>query len=371
MINYLIEKEFKQIRRNPFLPRLILAYPLMVLLIFPWAANYEIRNLNLSVLDNDHSTFSEQLIQKSISSGYFRLTNFSATNDQALKSIEKGESDVILEIPQHFERDLIVQKASNVMIDANAVDGTKGGLASLYLTNIVRDFSSQIQNKWEPQGSRTTSFPTIDVVPQYRYNVNLNYQNFMVPALMVMVLTILTGFLPALNIVSEKEAGTMEQINVTPISKFTFILAKLLPYWIVGLMVITIGLFIAWAVYGLFPAGNFITLYLFSAIYILTVSGLGLVISNNSDTMQQAMFIMFFFILVLILLSGLFTPINSMPSWAQWISRFNPMAYFIQVMRSIYLKGSELSDLIPQFLALIGFAVFFNGWAILSYHKKS
>jgi ABC-2 type transport system permease protein len=371
MINYLIEKEFKQIRRNPFLPRLILAYPLMVLLIFPWAANYEIRNLNVSLIDNDHTTYSQQLTQKIVSSGYFRLTNLSSTNRQALQSIESGKADVIVEIPPHFERDLINQQTSNVMIDANAVDGTKGGLASLYLTDIVKNFATNVREKWIPQGNAANSIPIIDIISQNRYNIHLNYQNFMVPALMVMVLTILAGFLPALNIVGEKEAGTMEQMNVTPVPKFTFILAKLLPYWIIGSIVMTIGFGIAWAFYGLVPAGHFITLYLFSAIYILTVSGLGLVISNYSDTMQQAMFIMFFFVLVLILMSGLFTPINSMPQWGQWMAAFNPMSYFIQVMRSIYLKGSELPDLIPQFFALIGFAVFFNGWAVISYRKNN
>jgi ABC-2 type transport system permease protein len=257
------------------------------------------------------------------------------------------------------------------MIDANAVDGTKGGLASLYLTDIVKNFATDVREKWIPQGNTANSIPTIDIISQNRYNIHLNYQNFMVPALMVMVLTILTGFLPALNIVGEKEAGTMEQMNVTPVPKFTFILAKLLPYWIIGSIVMTLGFGIAWAFYGLVPAGYFITLYLFSAIYILTVSGLGLIISNYSDTMQQAMFIMFFFVLVLILMSGLFTPINSMPQWGQWMAAFNPMSYFIQVMRSIYLKGSELPDLIPQFFALIGFAVFFNGWAVISYRKNN
>jgi ABC-2 type transport system permease protein len=193
----------------------------------------------------------------------------------------------------------------------------------------------------------------------------------MVPALMVMLLTMLAGFLPALNIVSEKEVGTIEQMNVTPVNKFTFILAKLIPYWIIGFIVLTICFILAALVYGLFPAGSLLTIGLFAGIYTLVVSGLGLIISNHSNTMQQAMFVMFFFIMVLILMSGLFTPINSMPPWAKAITLFNPLRYFIEVMRMVFLKGSVLADLIPQMLALVGFAIFFNTWAVISYRKTN
>jgi ABC-2 type transport system permease protein len=186
---------------------------------------------------------------------------------------------------------------------------------------------------------------------------------------MVMLLTMLCGFLPALNIVGEKEAGTMEQMNVTPITRFTFIFSKLLPYWIIGFIVVTIGFGLAWLVYGLVPAGSLGTIYLFAAIYILAVSGLGLVISNYSETMQQAMFVMYFFMMVLIMLSGLFTPVKSMPGWAQDITIFNPLKYFMQVMRMVYLKGSGITELTTQMLALLGFALFFNTWAVLNYRK--
>jgi ABC-2 type transport system permease protein len=254
------------------------------------------------------------------------------------------------------------------MISANAVNGTKGGLGSYYLSGIISDFSSEIRSSWNP-ATNTSQIPVIGIASRYRFNPNLNYQVFMVPALMVMLLTMLCGFLPALNIVSEKEAGTMEQMNVTPITRFTFIFSKLLPYWIIGFIVITIGFGISWLVYGLVPAGNLGTIYIFAAIYILAVSGLGLVISNYSETMQQAMFVMYFFMMVLIMLSGLFTPVKSMPQWAQDITIFNPLKYFMQVMRMIYLKGSGIAELSTQLFALLGFALFFNIWAVLNYRK--
>jgi ABC-2 type transport system permease protein len=193
----------------------------------------------------------------------------------------------------------------------------------------------------------------------------------MVPALMVMLLTMLCGFLPALNIVAEKEAGTIEQMNVTPVRRLDFVLAKLIPYWLIGFVVLGLCMGLAALVYGIYPGGNLLTILLFSGIYLLVVSGMGLVISNYSDTMQQAMFVMFFFIMILLLMSGLFTPVQSMPTWAQAIAAVNPLKYFIEVMRLVYLKGSGFGQLIPQFVALCGFAAAFNLWAVASYKKSN
>ena len=209
------------------------------------------------------------------------------------------------------------------------------------------------------------------IIPQYKFNPHLDYKFFMVPAIMVMLLTIIAGFLPALNIVSEKEKGTIEQMNVSPVKRPVFILAKLIPYWIIGFLVLSICMGIAALVYGLLPVGSLLTIYLFVGIYILVVSGFGLLISNYSNTMQQAMFVMFFFIMVFILMSGLFTPIASMPHWAQAITIFNPLKYLMQVMRLVYLKGSAFGELIPQCLALCAFAIVLNAWAILSYRKSA
>ena len=191
----------------------------------------------------------------------------------------------------------------------------------------------------------------------------------MIPALFVMLLTMLTGFLPALNIVGEKELGTTEQLNVTPMSKGIFILAKLIPYWIIGIVILSICIGLAALIYGLIPA-NIATIYIYAVVYIIVVSGLGIVISNYSDTMQQAMFVMFFFILIIILLSGLFTPVSSMPHWAQAITAINPLKYFMEVMRAVYLKGSGMGELLPQFFSLCGFAVAVNVWAVMSYKKS-
>lgn len=369
-IKYLIEKEFKQLIRNSFMPKLILIFPCMMMILMPWAADLEIKNINLSIVDNDHSNYSQRLIHKISASEYFHLKEIAPTYEDAMKSVEKGSIDIILEIPPSFEKDLIKENNANVLISANTVNGTKGGLGSSYMGEIMNRFADEIRQGWQTS-STNQILPTINVTTQARFNPHLNYKYFMVPALMVMLLTMLCGFLPALNIVSEKEVGTIEQINVTPVSKFTFILAKLIPYWIIGFVVLNICFLLAKVLYGITPAGNLLTLYFFALIFIILISGFGLIISNYSNTMQQAMFVMFFFMIILILLSGLFTPVASMPDWAQIIVTFNPLKYFIQVMRAVYLRGSGILELIPQLTALLCFAVTLNIWAVLSYRKNS
>lgn len=350
-LKYLLEKEFKQFARNRFLPRLMIVFPIMVMLVMPWITTMDIRNIRVTIVDKDGSGMSRDLIQKINASSYFVLTDVTNNYAQALEDIEKSESDVMMEIPEGFERDFIGGTAPRIQISANSVNGTVGSMGGNYLSGIV---------------SGTQSFVSV----QNRYNPFLNYRSFMIPALMVVLIIMLCGYLPALNIVGEKESGTIEQMNVTPVGKSQFILAKLIPYWIMGMLVLTICFTLAWAVYGLVPCGNILIVYLVAVFFILTMSGLGLVISNYSATMQQAMFVMFFFVMVFTLMSGLFTPVRSMPEWAQWIAAFIPPRYFVEVMRNVYLKGSGFMDVLPKFLALGGFVVFFNVWAIISYKKR-
>jgi ABC-2 type transport system permease protein len=369
MIRYLIEKEFKQTFRNSIIPRLLIGLPMMVIFIFPWAVNQEITNINTIVVDEDHSSYSNRLTEKIGASKYFNLTAVSNSYEEALVSVEREKSDMILEIRPDFEKDLINRGAAKVMISANAVNIIKGGLGSSYMMGIVQDFAGEIRNeKTQSQGKAV--LPVIEVVTQNRFNPFMDYKMMMIPALMVFLLSIICGFLPTLNIVNEKEMGTIEQINVTPVSRFTFIIAKLIPYWVVGLVVFTACLILAALIYDLVPAGNLLTIYLSVFIYILVISGLGLVVSNHSSTMQQALFVMYFFLIILILISGLFTPIASMPDWAQTFTLFNPLRYFIAVMRMVYLKGSSISQLTNQLAALSIFAVILNLWAILSYRKS-
>lgn len=199
----------------------------------------------------------------------------------------------------------------------------------------------------------------------------MNYRIFMVPGILAILVTMIGGYLSALNIVKEKEIGTIEQINVTPIKKYHFILGKLIPFWILGLIVFPLGLLVSWLVYGIIPLGSLILLYGFVAVYLLAVLGLGLLISTFCDTQQQAMFIAFFFLMIFILMGGLFTPIDSMPDWAKVITKFNPVSYLIDVMRMIILKGSGIKDIQNHLYIILLFAIILNTWAVWNYKKTS
>lgn len=367
MLRYLIEKEFKQIRRNPFLPRMIMIMPIVVLIIYPFAANFDVKNIALTIVDHDKSRESRELVQKVISSGYFTLNSSTESYRDALQQIEDDKADIILEIPASFSGDLYREKEVGLYIAANAVNGNKGGLGTSYLSRVIQDYNRDVILSIHTEPNLPNQ---PEIVPRYRFNSTLKYEVFMVPALMIMVLAMICGFLPALNIVGEKESGTIEQINVTPIKRSTFILSKLIPYWLIGYFVLSVEMIIAWAFWGLLPKGSVLTLYFFATLFIVAFSGFGLVISNYANTIQQAMFMMFFFVLTFIFLSGLYTPVENMPAWAQRISDISPLKYIIMVLRRVYLKGSTLADLTEPLIALIGFAFFFYTWAIWSYRKR-
>ncbi len=371
MFRFLLEKEFKQIARNRFLPKLILAYPVIMMILMPWAANLDVKDIRLTVIDSDRSSFSKTLAAKASGSDYFKEAIYSDSYAMAIESIEKGESDILLEIPQGFEKGLMNGLSQEVFIASNAVDGIRGSIAASYLASVVNDYSAHLlKQRGIQRGMSNKKLPGVQIISNVKYNPTMDYKMFMVPALMVIIITIIGGFLPALNIVSEKEAGTIEQINVTPVSKFKFIFSKLIPYWIIGFVILTNTLILARVLYGIVPLGSIFEFYLLSLLFLMVVSGFGLLISTNSATMQQAMFVMFFFLLIMILMSGLFTPVNSMPAWAQYVAALNPMKYFTEIMRMLFLKGSGIAEMMKQIIILCGFAVVLNLWAVLSYHKS-
>lgn len=369
-LKFLLEKEFKQFFRNPFLPRTLVFMPIMIILIMPFAATMDVRNINIAFVLNEQSPLTNRLVQKVSSSEYFHLVEVTSSPKEAQSMIEKGTADMIIEVPIGFEKKLTREGKGNILLSINSVNGAKGGIGSSYIATLLNDFALEMRDELAPV-VLSSSTPVIQIVPRYLFNASLSYRTYMIPALITILLTLLCSFLPALNIVSEKEAGTIEQINVTPVSKFTFIIAKLLPYWIMGFLVFTIAMILTCWVWGLIPVGNVATIYLIAIIYVFAMSGFGLVISNYSGTMQQAMFVIFFFMIVLMMMSGLFTPFRSMPLWAQYITAINPLRYLIEAMRMVYLKGSGIQDIARNLAALIGFAVFFLLWSVQSYKKSN
>jgi len=369
MLKFLLQKEFRQVFRNPAVLRIIFVMPVIQLLILPWAADYEVKNIRLAIVDNDHSEYSRQLISKVTASGYFQLDQYTASYNQALEEVEKDKADIIVQIPPHFEKDLVKESKAPLFMAVNAINGVKAVLGASYLQAIVQDFNNEVREEWIhlPKFSPQT---TIEITSSNWFNPFMEYKYFMVPGILVLLVTMVGSFLAALNIVKEKEIGTIEQINVTPVKKYHFILGKLIPFWVLGLLILTIGLLIAFVAYGIKPAGSFLTIYAFAAVYLLAVLGLGLLVSTYCNTQQQAMLISFFMMMIFILLGGLYTPIESMPVWAQWITKFNPVTYFIRVMRQVVLKGSGLTDIAPSIGIMFLFAIVFNGWAVINYRKR-
>ena len=369
-LKFLLQKEFRQIFRDPAIMRIIFIMPVIQLLVLPWAADYEIKNIKLAVVDHDHSDYSRQLMNKITASGYFILTEYGSSYTRSLEQVEEDKADLVLEVPARFEKDLVKENKATLFMALNAINGVKANLGGAYLRSIIQDYNREVRTEWI-QFPRFSPETQIDITSSNWYNPLMNYKYFMVPGILVLLLTLVGTNLTAINIVKEKEIGTIEQINVTPIPKYTFIIGKLVPFWVLGIAVLTLGLLISFFVYGIVPVGSFLTIYLFAAIYLLAVLGLGLLLSTYASNQQQAMLLSFFLLMVFILLSGLYTSIDSMPEWAKWITRFNPVSYFIEVMRMVILKGSTLADIKNHIWVMLGFAVFFNGWAVISYRKRS
>ncbi len=365
ILKVLLAKEVRLMRRNPFIPRLIVALPFMAMLILPLVANFDVRNVGVTVVDNDCTELSRRIAANMDAAGFLSVKECVFTYDEALQTVENGESDAILVIPPGYSADLLKGRNPQLSLDANGVDAIKGMLGSRY----AAISATQTVSRWLSEQGLPLAVPHVNILNYY--NPTLDFRNYMIPALMVVLIIIICGFLPTLNLVSEKETGTIEAMNVTPVGKFTFVLSKLIPYWVVGILVVTLGMLIGWLVYGLVPAGNVGCIYLAAVLFSLVMSGLGVTIANKSSTILQSIFVMFAFIMIFQLMGGLFTPIPSMPHWAQYMTYAVPPRFFIEIMRAVYLKGAGISDLWPQYLALSGFALFLCLVAALTYKKRA
>lgn len=367
---FLLQKEFRQLFRDKgFVGRLFIA-PAIQLILLPLAANFTAKNVNLAIVDHDHSSVTAKLSNKILSSGYFKLAGYTDFTSQADYLIENDKADIILEIPAGFERNLIREGAQKIAIQVNAINGVKASVGFGYLNNIIGDFNKDIRLQLM-QPERISQQPIIDVISSFWYNPSLTYYIFMIPAILVSLVTGVAGMSAAFNIVKEKEIGTIEQINVTPIKKYQFILGKLLPFIATGAVVFSVGLLIGWIGYGLIPIGNLAILYLFLLVFLFAILGFGLLISTYAETQQQANSLMFLFMMVFNMMSGLYTPIDSMPQWALFITHLFPVSYFIDVMRMVFIKGSELHDISHQIWSVFLIGLVFNTWAALNYRKTS
>lgn len=367
---YLLKKEFLQFLRDPGMPRMVMMFPLIIVLVFPFAATMEVKNIKLSVVDCDRSEESAMLVEKCTSTGYFQLTEMSSTPQRAQELMDLGKVDAILTINAGFARYIGEDAAQGeklpIGIKVNTVNGTRGSIGSKYLSACVSSFVAQRKSGG---GAGVASPRKVEV--SYRYNDLLDYKLFMLPALIVIAITMMCGFMPALNIVGEKEKGTIEQMNVTPVRKSAFIICKMIPYVAVAYFMVFSCMILMRLVYGYHCAGSILTIMLFTLAHIVVMASFGLLVSNFSENTQQAMFVIWFFSMVFMLMSGIFTPVESMPKWAEVITYANPLRYYAGAMRSIYIKGGTLADNWFNLTCLAGLGLMTTFCAIKSYKKTN
>jgi ABC-2 type transport system permease protein len=372
-IRYIIQKEFIQIFRNKGLLPILFIMPLVQLSILPFAADYEIKNIRLTIVDQDQSTLSRQLASHFQASPFFKV-NYTGRQAEAERLVMKNETDLYLEIPPRFEYRLLKEYSAPLHLTLDAINGAKAGVAQTYVQSIFLDFNREVIAEWGPQinpGAMASVSRPVEITYQNWFNPKMEYDTFMVPGILVLLVTIIGGLLSGMNIVREKEVGTIEQINVTPIRKYQFIAGKLIPYWILALLELAFGLLLGKLIFDIPFVGGIGLIFLFAAGYLLLIMGFGLLISTFANTQQQSMFLTWFFMVIFILMSGLFTPIESMPRWAQTLTWFNPIAYFVEVIRSVMLKGSGWADVQTAFFKVLAFAAVMNVLAVWNYRKRS
>lgn len=345
--------------------------PFVQLIILVNAATYEIKNIKISIVDMDQSTTSRHLIDRFKASPFFIITDYTFSIDKAEDELKANKADLILRIPVDFEKYLVRDKKAKVHILHNAINGTVAGISSSYTLSIIGRFNKDIILDWFDMKTHQNVYlqPNININYSYWYNPELNYKTFMVPAVLVLIVTIIGLFLSGMNVVREKEIGTIEQINVTPIKKYQFLIGKLLPFWIIALFELAVGLILGKLLFDTPMLGSLLLLFAVAGVYLLTVLALGLLMSTITQTQQQAMFISYFFLIIFVLMSGVFTSVESMPKLAQWLNHINPVYYFMKVIRMILLKGSGFSDIKYEFFILFGFGITMLSIAVWKYKK--
>jgi ABC-2 type transport system permease protein len=376
-LRFLLRKEFLQIFRDRVIVRMLFLMPLVQLLLLANAATFEVKSARLYVVDQDHSTMSRGVVDRLSSSGRFVLAAASQSMAAADAAMLDRAIDVILVVPAGFERDLVREHRAPVQLIMNAEDGAAAGVMQSYAGQVLAAYSREAGADVYPWmaaaggASPQRGQPQIDVRRRGWYNAELEYRDFMVPGILVVLVTIIGTLLTAMNIVREKESGTLDQLNVTPVPRSTFIAAKLIPLWSLALVVLALGLVMAWAVFDLPLRGNLLLVFVAAAIYLIGALGIGLWISTVAETQQQAMFVSYAIMMVYMLMSGLFTPVRGMPEWAQWIAQASPVMHFAQLMRAVLLKGAGFTDVLKELvvLAVIGVAVL--ALAVRQYRKRA
>jgi len=369
-IHYILQKEFRQIFRNRTLLPMIFGMPLLQMLVLVYAATFDMKKIDMVVVDKDLSDTSRELVAKFDAIPFYNLEYGVPDERIGEEMLLSDDADVILVIPPNLERKLVRDDKATLQLLINAIDGNSAQLIYSYSSRIIGDFNKKLIAEWK--GIPEFNPPAeVEISESYWYNSELDYHWFMAPGILAVLVTVIGMFMTGMNLVREKEIGTIEQLNVTPVKKYQFIIGKLVPFWVIALFDMAFGLFIAWLIFDLPIVGSLLTLLGMTSVYLIGALGLGLFISTVTDTQQQVMLVSFFFMMVFIMMGGIFTPVESMPYWAQAVDRANPLYYFMRIMRNVVLKGSGFMDLLEEFVSLIVLGVLFLGLAIWRYRKTT
>lgn len=368
ILRFLLRKEFLQIFRDKVMLRQMIAMPFVQLIVLSSAATFEVKVANLYLVDYDRTATSRGLVDRLQGSGRFRITGASASSEQANEAILHRDAGVILNIPSGLERDIVRNRAGSVQLVFNAEDGALAGVTNSYAQQIIAQYSRELGASLVPA---VREAPRIETRTRGLFNPELDYQNYMIPGILVQLVTIIGTILCAMNIVREKELGTLDQLNVTPIPRSAFIAAKLIPLWVIALIELALGLILARLLFHVPIHGSVWLIFLAAAIYLIAALGIGLFVSTLVDTQQQAMFVAFFLLMIYLLMSGLFTPIRSMPVWAQNFAEGNPVKHFIFIMRGVMLKDSGLADIARPLGILTAYGAVVLSLAVRQYAKRA
>lgn len=360
-----IRKEFLQIKRNPIMLFIILVVPVIQLIVLVYAANPIMKEIKVGIVDHDRSMLSTRLTNKILASGYFISAGYFDDQKAASEAMSQRQVDLIIEYPELFQRRTLKGLHPDISLTMDAVNSMKASLASSYVSQIIQQFALE-QNKQNKQ----SEIASVNLTYSQWYNPLMDHKSFTLPGILAILLTVTSIVLSAMNIVREKEMGNIEQINVTPIHKITFMVGKVIPYGLLGLLQFSIGLITMRFLFGLPIAGSLLMLYFTACLYLLVVLGIGFLISTISNTQSQAMFTTLFFIFIAVLMSGFVTPVASMPSWAQTMNLLNPVSYMVSLMQAVILKGATFADIKADLFILSGMACFINMMAVAFYRKS-
>jgi len=369
-VYFLVRKEFLQIFRDRTTVFQIFMIPVVQLLVLANAATFDVKRVAMLVVDEDRTTVSSGLVQRFQAGKQFRVVRYEATDADVDHALLDREVTAVLHIPRRFEEDLVRRGRAPVQLILNAEEGATAGIVQGYANAILAGYAAELDRTLPTGRGPSPRVAPLDLRVQRWYNPTRNYKHWMVPALMVSLTTIIGLLLTAQNITRENELGTLEQLNVTPMTKVQFIAAKLIPFWILSMVIFSLGLVIGKLVFGIPMVGNLLLVYLAAAVYLIVVLGIGLAISTVTRTQQQAMFVAFFVMLIFLLMSGLFTPVDSMPDWAQRVAEANPVKHFVSIMRAVLMRGAGLETVGAPIVGLGVAGVCVLGLAVLRYRKS-